>query len=68
MKRKNWGKRFLALGLAVVLGISNIIPGVSGSATVQAKDSYENKNLLVNPGFEEERAFEAANGNNHTGN
>ena len=68
MRKRNLCKKVTATILAAALTMTSALTGMmSAPLQVAAASSYENANLLVNPDFEDSKAFSPAGGS-HVGN
>ena len=68
MRKRNLCKKVTATILAAALTMTSALTGMmSEPLQVSAASSYENANLLVNPDFEDSKAFSPAGGS-HVGN
>ena len=67
MTKRNYGKRVAAGILAAIVAMTSSVPGFGGGMTVEAASSWQSENLLVNPDFEDAKAFGQAT-TSHLGN
>lgn len=67
MLKRNFSTRIAAGVLAVIVAMTTALSGVGSTVTAEAASTWTADNLLVNPDFEEDRAFQPAGGS-HEGN